>query len=96
MICPSGQQISLSRRQACRGASIMSERTTSGNTPSDFQPSLASNNRADCNSCHTILAQGSGEQLEKLNPKGYSFFHIDAINEDFSCNNCHTGAFPKQ
>jgi hypothetical protein len=51
---------------------------------------------SDCNSCHLILAQGSGEQLEKLNTKGYSFFHIDAINEDFSCNNCHTGAFPKE
>jgi hypothetical protein len=50
----------------------------------------------DCNSCHTILAQGSGEDLEKLNPKGHSFFHIDSINEDFSCNNCHTGAFPKE
>src|SRR6266568_134425 len=51
---------------------------------------------SDCNSCHTILAQGSGEQLQNLNPKGFSFFHIDAINEDFSCNNCHTGAFPKE
>ena len=51
---------------------------------------------SDCNSCHVILAQGSGEQLDKLNPKGHSFFHIDAINEDFSCNNCHTGAFPKE
>ena len=51
---------------------------------------------SDCNSCHVILAQGSGEQLEKLNPKGHSFFHIDAINEDFSCHNCHTGAFPKE
>jgi len=51
---------------------------------------------SDCKSCHTILAQGAGEQMEKLNPKGHSFFHIDAINEDFSCNNCHTGAFPKQ
>jgi len=49
----------------------------------------------DCNSCHTILAQGSGAQLTQLNPKGNSFFHIDAVNEDFSCNNCHTGAFPK-
>jgi hypothetical protein len=28
---------------------------------------------SDCNSCHTILAQGSGEQLEKLNPKGTGF-----------------------
>ncbi len=51
---------------------------------------------SDCNSCHTILAQGSGEQLTQLNAKGHSFFHIDAINEDFSCNNCHTGAFPKE
>ena len=51
---------------------------------------------SDCKSCHTILAQGAGEQLEKLNAKGHSFFHIDAINEDFSCNNCHTGSFPKQ
>ena len=51
---------------------------------------------SDCNACHTILAQGNAEQLTKLNPKGHSFFHIDAINEDFNCNNCHTGAFPKQ
>jgi hypothetical protein len=50
---------------------------------------------SDCNSCHTILAQGSGELLTQLNPKGQSFFHLDAINEDFSCHNCHTGAFPK-
>jgi hypothetical protein len=49
----------------------------------------------DCNSCHTILAQGSGEQLTQLNPKGLSFFHIDAVNEDFSCNSCHTGEFTK-
>ena len=51
---------------------------------------------SDCNSCHTILAQGSGEQLSQLNQKGHTFFHIDAPNEDFSCNNCHTGAFPKE
>jgi|SRR5436190_1164361 len=51
---------------------------------------------SDCNSCHVILAQGSGEQLDKLNSKGHSFFHIDAINEDFSCQNCHTGSFPKE
>jgi hypothetical protein len=47
-----------------------------------------------CNSCHTILAQGSGQQLTQLNANGHSFFHIDAVNEDFSCNGCHTGAFP--
>ena len=49
----------------------------------------------DCNACHTILAQGAGEELEKLNPKGHTFFHIDAPNEDFDCNSCHTGALPK-
>lgn len=51
---------------------------------------------SDCNSCHTILAQGSGDQLHQLSAKGHSFFHIDAINEEFSCNNCHTGAFPRE
>jgi nitrate/TMAO reductase-like tetraheme cytochrome c subunit len=51
---------------------------------------------SDCNSCHTILAQGSGDQLQQLSAKGHSFFHIDAINEEFSCNNCHTGAFPRE
>jgi hypothetical protein len=50
---------------------------------------------SDCNSCHTILAQGAGAELAKLNPKGHSFFHLDAINEDFTCNSCHTGAFTK-
>lgn len=51
---------------------------------------------SDCNSCHTILAQGSGDQMLELSAKGHSFFHIDAINEDFTCNSCHTGAFPKE
>jgi hypothetical protein len=51
---------------------------------------------SDCNSCHTILAQGSGEQLTKLNPEGHKFFHIDSINEDFSCNTCHTGGIQKE
>lgn len=50
---------------------------------------------SDCNSCHTILAQGSGADLAKLNPAGHAFFHIDAEYQDFSCNKCHTGAFPK-
>jgi len=50
---------------------------------------------SNCNSCHTILAQGSGAQMEEMNAKGHSFFHIDSVNEEFSCNNCHTGSFPK-
>ena len=60
---------------------------------SDGKRSIAASN---CNACHTILAQGAGADLEKLNAKGHTFFHIDAPNEDFSCNNCHTGAFPKE
>ncbi len=50
---------------------------------------------SDCNSCHTILAQGNGADLDKLSSKGLAFFHIDAEYQDFSCNKCHTGAFPK-
>jgi hypothetical protein len=50
----------------------------------------------DCNACHTILAQGSGAELEKLNPKRHSFVDIDSINEDFSCNSCHTGGIQKE
>jgi hypothetical protein len=51
-----------------------------------------------CSSCHTIaiLAQANGADLEKMSAKGHSFFPIDSINEDFSCGNCHTGAFPKE
>ena len=48
----------------------------------------------DCNSCHLILAQGSDAEMEKLNPKGYDFIHIDAPYADFSCKDCHTGAAP--
>jgi hypothetical protein len=50
---------------------------------------------SDCNACHVILAQGSGAQLEQLSAKGVDFFHIDANYSDFTCNNCHTGAFTK-
>ncbi len=48
-----------------------------------------------CNACHLILAQGSGAKLETLNQKGFNFFHLDGEMNDFSCNNCHTGAFTK-
>jgi nitrate/TMAO reductase-like tetraheme cytochrome c subunit len=48
-----------------------------------------------CNQCHIILAQGSGDQLKKLNADGYDFFHIDSTYLDFSCASCHTGALLK-
>jgi len=50
---------------------------------------------SDCNTCHTIIAQGNGDDLQKLNGKGNVFFHIDSEYTDFSCNTCHTGGIQK-
>ena len=47
---------------------------------------------SDCNSCHTLLAQGSGEDLNKLNPGGMTFAHPgDELDETPTCHECHTG-----
>jgi nitrate/TMAO reductase-like tetraheme cytochrome c subunit len=50
---------------------------------------------SDCKSCHLILAQGSGEALQQINPKGHDFVHIDAPYTEFSCTDCHTGGLQK-
>lgn len=43
-----------------------------------------------CQSCHTILAQGQGAELDQINPQGQEFQHPgDPI--DGACNDCHTG-----
>ena len=44
----------------------------------------------DCNACHTILAQGSGKELETLSPMGIKFKH-PGDEVDGACNDCHTG-----
>jgi len=44
----------------------------------------------DCNACHTILAQGSGAELDQLTPKGQKFKHPGDEVEG-GCNDCHTG-----
>ena len=44
----------------------------------------------DCNACHTILAQGSGVELDQLTPKGQKFKHPGDEVEG-GCNDCHTG-----
>jgi nitrate/TMAO reductase-like tetraheme cytochrome c subunit len=44
----------------------------------------------DCNACHTILTQGSGEELNLLAPKGQKFKH-PGDEVDGACNDCHTG-----
>jgi nitrate/TMAO reductase-like tetraheme cytochrome c subunit len=44
----------------------------------------------DCNACHTILAQGNGEELNTLSPNGQKFKH-PGDEVDGACNDCHTG-----
>ena len=45
----------------------------------------------DCNSCHTILAQGVGDQLLQLAPAGLAFEHPDGDVEGLLCSDCHNG-----
>lgn len=45
----------------------------------------------DCNACHTILAQGSGEELNMLTPGGQPFKHPDGFEVEGACTECHTG-----
>ena len=47
---------------------------------------------SDCNACHTILAQGSGSDLEKLSVGGLKFAHPgDELDENPTCHDCHDG-----
>ncbi len=51
---------------------------------------------SDCNSCHTILAQGKGAELELLNAKGFEFKHPDGeLDHDLTCADCHNGGIQK-
>jgi nitrate/TMAO reductase-like tetraheme cytochrome c subunit len=45
---------------------------------------------SDCNTCHTILTQGSGVELDQLSPNGQKFKH-PGDEVDGACNDCHTG-----
>jgi nitrate/TMAO reductase-like tetraheme cytochrome c subunit len=44
----------------------------------------------DCNSCHTILAQGAGAELDLLAPAGQQFKHPGG-DYDGACIDCHNG-----
>ncbi len=49
----------------------------------------------DCNSCHTIIAQGSGQKVSSITPAGLEFEHpVDIGNawKEMSCTVCHNGA----
>ena len=46
----------------------------------------------DCNTCHTILAQGAGSELNQLTPGGQPFKHPGGdLGDNNSCNDCHNG-----
>jgi nitrate/TMAO reductase-like tetraheme cytochrome c subunit len=46
----------------------------------------------DCNTCHTILAQGAGDELNKLAPAGQKFIHPGGdLDDNPTCTDCHTG-----
>jgi nitrate/TMAO reductase-like tetraheme cytochrome c subunit len=50
----------------------------------------------DCTSCHVILAQGTGAELNQLTSSGVAFKHpssdIDGLG--LTCSDCHTGKNP--
>lgn len=47
---------------------------------------------SNCNSCHSILAQGSTpEALRTLHPDGVAFEHPGGDVEGFLCSDCHDG-----
>src|SRR6185369_11587877 len=47
---------------------------------------------SDCNSCHTLIAQGNGPDLETLSAKGLKFKHPDGDpDSELTCTDCHNG-----
>jgi nitrate/TMAO reductase-like tetraheme cytochrome c subunit len=46
----------------------------------------------DCNSCHTLVAQGTGEELALINARGMEFKHPGGdLDPELTCADCHTG-----
>ncbi len=43
-----------------------------------------------CQSCHTILSQGAGAELDRISPSGQEFRH-PGDEVDGACNDCHSG-----
>jgi hypothetical protein len=51
---------------------------------------------SDCNSCHTLVAQGKGPALETLTAKGLKFAHPDGEpDSELTCSDCHNGGIQK-
>ncbi len=48
----------------------------------------------DCNTCHSIIAQGPGRNVESISSGGLDFQHPEDIDEEWKetrCDECHTG-----
>ena len=48
----------------------------------------------DCDSCHTIIAQGPGRNVTSINTGGLPFKHPEDIDEEWKdsrCDDCHAG-----
>jgi len=48
----------------------------------------------DCNTCHTIIAQGPGREVNQISSGGLDFQHPEDIDEEWKetrCDECHTG-----
>jgi len=51
---------------------------------------------SDCNSCHTIIAQGKGAELDSLSAKGLTFAHPSGeLDAELTCTDCHNGGIQK-
>lgn len=51
---------------------------------------------SECGSCHTILAQGRGADLEMLTAQGLEFKHPGGdLDPDLTCADCHNGGIQK-
>jgi hypothetical protein len=51
---------------------------------------------SECSSCHTLIAQGKGPDLETLTAKGLKFKHPDGEPDpELSCSDCHNGGIQK-
>ncbi len=47
---------------------------------------------SDCNSCHTVIAQGQGEELGVIDAKGMDFKHPGGdLDPELTCSDCHNG-----
>ncbi len=51
---------------------------------------------SDCTSCHTLISQGKGTELETLSTKGLTFKHPGGeLDPELSCADCHNGGIQK-